>query len=67
MCDRPQANVITSYSIHYTKLYDVIIACDFKNKEDLYAFLNKMEGVTPFLKIGMELFYKEGAPLVKVV
>ena len=33
---------------------DVIIACDFKNKEDLFAFLKDFEGLNPFLKIGME-------------
>ena len=44
---------------------DVIIACDFKNKEDLQNFLSKMPTVRPYLKIGMELFYKEGPTLVK--
>jgi len=44
---------------------DVIIACDFKNKEDLYTFLNPFEGMNPYLKIGMEIFYKEGPELVK--
>ena len=44
---------------------DVIIACDFKNKEELTTFLNKMPEARPFLKIGMELFYKEGPKLVQ--
>ena len=44
---------------------DVIIACDFKNKEDLYTFLKPFEGMNPYLKIGMEIFYKEGPQLVK--
>ena len=44
---------------------DVIIACDFKNKEDLMNFLSAFEGLNPFLKIGMEIFYKEGPQLVK--
>ena len=44
---------------------DVIIACDFKNKEDLMNFLNAFEGLNPFLKIGMEIFYKEGPQLVR--
>ena len=44
---------------------DVIIACDFKDKETLYTFLNKFDTERPFLKIGMELFYKEGPNLVK--
>ncbi|MDE5714527.1 MAG: orotidine-5'-phosphate decarboxylase [Anaeroplasmataceae bacterium] len=43
---------------------DVIIACDFKNKEELFSFLNLFKAM-PFLKIGMELFYKEGPELVK--
>ncbi len=44
---------------------DVIIACDFKNREELFTFLSLFESEKPFLKIGMELFYKEGPALVK--
>lgn len=44
---------------------DVIIACDFEDKKALYEFLNKLEGERPYLKIGMELFYKEGPSLIK--
>lgn len=44
---------------------DVIIACDFKNQEDLFKFLEPFKGLNPFLKIGMEIFYKEGPQLVK--
>ncbi len=44
---------------------DVIIACDFKNKEELYNFLRPFEGMNPYLKIGMEIFYKEGPELVR--
>ena len=44
---------------------DVIIACDFKNKEELFEFLVPFDGLNPFLKIGMEIFYKEGPQLVK--
>ena len=44
---------------------DVIIACDFKNQEDLFKFLEPFKGENPYLKIGMELFYKEGPELVK--
>lgn len=43
---------------------DVIIACDFKNKDDLFEFLKPFDGLNPFLKIGMEIFYKEGPQLV---
>ena len=44
---------------------DVIIACDFKNKEELFKFLEPFKGLNPFLKIGMEIFYKEGPSLVR--
>ena len=44
---------------------DVIIACDFKNKEEFLKFIEKFEGLNPFLKIGMEIFYKEGPELVR--
>ena len=44
---------------------DVIIACDFANKEDLFEFLKPLKGMNPYLKIGMEIFYKEGPQLVK--
>ena len=44
---------------------DVIIACDFKNKEELLNFLKPFQGLNPFLKIGMEIFYKEGPELVR--
>jgi orotidine-5'-phosphate decarboxylase len=46
---------------------EVIIACDFPSKDELYSFLKpfEKEGLKPFLKIGMELFYGEGPTLVK--
>ena len=44
---------------------DVIIACDFKNKEELFKFLEPFKGLNPFLKIGLEIFYKEGPSLVR--
>ncbi len=44
---------------------DVIIACDFQNKEDLFKFLEPFKGLNPYLKVGMEIFYKEGPSLVK--
>ena len=44
---------------------DVIIACDFENKELLYQFLDKLGEERPYLKIGMELFYQEGPSIVK--
>lgn len=44
---------------------DVIIACDFSSKAVLTDFLAKFKAEKPFLKIGMELFYKEGPELVR--
>ena len=44
---------------------DVIIACDFKNQDELFEFLKPFDGLNPFLKIGMEIFYKEGPELVR--
>lgn len=44
---------------------DVIIACDFSSREDLFEFLKSFEGHDPYLKIGMELFYAEGPKMVK--
>lgn len=44
---------------------NVIIACDFKNRDELMEFLKPFEGLNPFLKIGMELYYQEGPSLVK--
>lgn len=44
---------------------DVIIACDFANKEDLFNFLKPFKGLNPYLKIGMELFYSAGPEMVK--
>ena len=39
----------------------VIVAMDFSSKEEVYGFLGKLGGERPYLKIGMELFYKEAA------
>ena len=46
---------------------DVIIACDFNSKEELYTFLDRFTEEKPFLKIGMELFYAEGPAIVKEI
>ena len=46
---------------------DVIIACDFADKETALNFLDKFEGRKPFLKIGMELFYAEGPQIVREI
>ena len=44
---------------------DVIIALDFFSKEKVFDFLARFGDERPFVKIGMELFYAEGAPLVR--
>jgi len=46
---------------------DVIIACDFKDKEETLKFLEKFTEEKPFLKIGMELFYSEGPDIVREI
>ena len=46
---------------------DVIIACDFSSKEQVFEFLDKFTGKKPFVKIGMELFYAEGPEIVKEI
>lgn len=46
---------------------DVIIACDFAGKDECLAFLDKFEGVKPYVKIGMELFYSAGPEIVKEI
>ena len=47
---------------------DVIIACDFNSKEQLFNFLDKFDGVEkPYLKVGMELFYASGTEIVKEI
>ena len=46
---------------------DVIIACDFKDKADTLAFLDKFQEEKPFVKIGMELFYGEGPDIVRAI
>lgn len=46
---------------------DVIIACDFADKEAALNFLDKFEGRKPFVKIGMELFYAEGPQIVREI
>ena len=46
---------------------DVIIACDFKDKADTLAFLDRFHEEKPFVKIGMELFYGEGPDIVRAI
>lgn len=44
---------------------DVIIACDFNNKNETIQFLSKFTEEKPYVKIGMELFYSEGPEIVR--
>lgn len=46
---------------------DVIIACDFSSKEEVFKFLDLFTEEKPFLKIGMELFYAEGPEIVREI
>lgn len=44
---------------------DVIIACDFQEVEELNSLLDKLKSEKPYLKIGMEMYYRFGADLVR--
>ena len=44
---------------------DVIVACDFASREQVFEFLDKFTDAKPFVKIGMELFYAEGPQIVR--
>ena len=46
---------------------DVIIACDFSGKKEVFDFLDMFKEEKPFVKIGMELFYAEGPEIVKEI
>ena len=45
---------------------DVIVALDFKNKEEALGFLKNFEE-SIYVKIGMELFYSEGPEIVREI
>lgn len=45
----------------------IIIALDFSNREQTIEFLNKFQDEKLFVKIGMELFYKEGPSIIKEI
>lgn len=46
---------------------DVIIACDFDSKKEVFNFLDKFTEEKPYVKIGMELFYAEGPEIVREI
>ncbi|MBM7659425.1 orotidine-5'-phosphate decarboxylase [Bacillus mesophilus] len=45
--------------------HPLIIALDFKNLQEVQAFLSPFKGRELFVKVGMELFYKEGPEIIK--
>lgn len=50
-----------------SKPKDVIVACDFPSRAETLAFLDRFGSKKPFVKIGMELFYSEGASIVREI
>ena len=44
---------------------DVIIALDFSGREQVMEFLDKFTETKPYVKVGMELFYAEGAQIIR--
>ena len=46
---------------------DVIVACDFATKKQVFDFLDLFKEEKPFVKIGMELFYAEGPEIVSEI
>lgn len=46
---------------------DVIIACDFAQKQEVFEFLELFTEEKPYVKIGMELFYAEGPEIVREI
>ena len=48
---------------------DVIVACDFSSREAVLNFLDKFSGEarTPYVKIGMGLFYSAGPDIVREI
>ena len=46
---------------------DVIVACDFASKEEVFGFLDQFQQEKPYVKIGMELYYAEGPAIVREI
>lgn len=46
---------------------DVIIACDFPDRERVLGFLDQFRDERPYVKIGMELFYAAGPDIVREI
>lgn len=45
----------------------VIVALDFKNKDEVAHFLDQFKDESLYVKVGMELFYGEGPAIVKMI
>ena len=45
----------------------VIIALDFKSKEEVMSFLDKFDGQHLYMKVGMELFCGQGQEMIKEI
>lgn len=45
--------------------HSLIIALDFASKDEVHSFLKGFNGESLFLKVGMELFYKEGPSIIQ--
>ena len=46
---------------------DVIIACDFSDAREVFAFLDRFQEEKPYVKIGMELYYAQGPEIVRQI
>ena len=46
---------------------DVIVALDFADAGQVFAFLDRFTETKPFVKIGMELYYAEGPQIVREI
>ena len=44
---------------------NVIIALDFASKKEMFDFLRPFKEYKPYVKVGMEMFYKEGPEVVR--
>ena len=46
---------------------DVIVACDFSSKKEVFDLLDRFTDEKPYVKIGMELYYSEGPEIVREI
>lgn len=44
---------------------ELVVALDFENAEEAYKLAEKVQGVVPWVKVGLELFVAEGPSMVK--